>query len=124
MESIDVRFNEELLDRTRNTNCANPPYHHQDENQENKEQNETTKYTEINSKGPSRHTQKNHPEDQIIGDKSAGVQTRRQLVEQTDEVYLVMLSQIEPKNFDEASKDKNWINAMNEELDQIEKNKT
>ena len=35
-----------------------------------------------------------------------------------------MLSQIESKNFDEASKDKNWINAMNEELDQIEKNKT
>ena len=71
-----------------------------------------------------RHTQKNHLEDQIIGDKSAGVQTRRQLAEQTEEVYLAMLSQIEPNNFDEASKDKNWVNIMNEELDQIKKNKT
>ena len=35
-----------------------------------------------------------------------------------------MLSQIEPKKFEEASKDKCWVNAMNEELDQIEKNNT
>ena len=32
-----------------------------------------------------------------------------------------MLSQIEPKKFEEANKDKNQVNAMNEELDQIEK---
>ena len=31
---------------------------------------------------------------------------------------------IEPKNFNEASEDKNWITTMNEELDQIEKNDT
>ena len=31
---------------------------------------------------------------------------------------------IEPKNFDEVSEDKDWIVAMNEELDQIEKNNT
>lgn len=35
-----------------------------------------------------------------------------------------MLSQIEPNNFEEASKDKSWIDAMNDELDQIEKYKT
>ena len=35
-----------------------------------------------------------------------------------------MLSQIEPKRFEEAIKDKYWVNAMNEELDQIEKNNT
>ena len=35
-----------------------------------------------------------------------------------------MLSQIEPKKFKEASKDKNWVYAMNEELDQIKKNNT
>ena len=29
-----------------------------------------------------------------------------------------------PKNFDEASKHDDWIRAMNEELDQIEKNNT
>ena len=31
---------------------------------------------------------------------------------------------MEPKNFNEAGEDKNWITAMNEELDQIEKNDT
>ena len=29
---------------------------------------------------------------------------------------------VEPKNFAEAIKNYDWINAMNEELDQIEKN--
>jgi hypothetical protein len=31
---------------------------------------------------------------------------------------------LEPKNFNEASKDDHWVKAMNEELDQIEKNNT
>jgi hypothetical protein len=31
---------------------------------------------------------------------------------------------VEPKNFNEASKDVNWLKSMNEELDQIEKNNT
>ena len=88
------------------------------------QQSKTTEDIELKSKGPLIHTRKNHPEDQIIRDKSAGVQTRRHLVEQTEEVYLAMLSQIEPKKFEEANKDKNWVNAINEELDQIEKNKT
>ena len=35
-----------------------------------------------------------------------------------------MLSQIEPKKFEEANKDKSWVKAMNEELNQIEKNNT
>jgi hypothetical protein len=31
---------------------------------------------------------------------------------------------VEPKNFDESSKDVNWLKSMNEELDRIEKNNT
>ena len=31
---------------------------------------------------------------------------------------------IEPKIFEESSEDEDWIRAMNEELDQIEKNNT
>ena len=31
---------------------------------------------------------------------------------------------MEPKNFEEASEDEDWVKAMNEELDQIEKNNT
>ena len=37
VESIDVRFDEELLDRTRSTNYVNILNDHQDENQENTE---------------------------------------------------------------------------------------
>jgi hypothetical protein len=31
---------------------------------------------------------------------------------------------VEPKNFNEDSKDVNWLKSMNEELDHIEKNDT
>ena len=65
--------------------------------------------------------QKNHPEDQIIGNKSAGVQTRRKLVYQTE---IALLSCIEPNSIKEAWKDEIWVKAMNGELDQIEKNET
>ena len=86
MKSIDVRFDEDLPNRTRSTRCSNPPKDNEEENQDNDELRQTTGDTELNSKGPSRHTQKNHPEDQIIGDKSVGVHTRRYLAEQKEEV--------------------------------------
>ena len=73
------------------------------------------------TKTPSRITQKNHPEGLIIGNKSTGVQTRRQLLYQTK---IELFSYIEPNSIKEACKDENWVNDMNEELDQIEKNKT
>ena len=62
--------------------------------------------------------QKNHPKELIIGDMHVGVQTRRM-----KNVYS-LLSQVEPKNVNEALNDEHWVKAMNEELDQIEKNKT
>ena len=61
---------------------------------------------------------KDHPRDQIIGDPNAGVQTCKM-----KSVYS-LLSQVEPKNVAEAAKDESWVKAMNEELDQIEKNQT
>ena len=39
-----------------------------------------------------------------------------------EELYLI--SQVEPKNANEAVKDDQWIKAMEEELDQIIKNNT
>ena len=73
------------------------------------------------TKTPSRITQKNHPEGLIIGNKSTGVQKRRQLLYQTE---ITLLSHIVPSSIKEVCKDDNWVNAMNEELDQIEKNQT
>ena len=108
-----MRFDEEPPNNTRDTDCYSPSENHEEENQDDEETSKTIEDTELISKAPSRYTQKNHPEDQIIGDKRVGVQTRRQLTEQTEEVYIAMLSQIEPKKFEEASKDKSWVNAMN-----------
>ena len=119
-----MRFDEELPNNTRDTNYCSPSDNHEEEKKNDNETSNTTEDAELSSKAPSRYTQKNHPEDQIIGDKKVGVQTIRQLTEQTKEVYIAMLSQIDPKIFEEASKDKYWVNAMNEELDQIEKNNT
>ena len=63
----------------------------------------------------SRHERKwdrAHSADQIIGDPSAGVRTRR--ATQNECLYGCFLSQIEPKNVDEALLDPDWIVAMQE----------
>ena len=64
--------------------------------------------------------QKGHLETQIIGDKDARVNTRRKLLFNEQALPLV----VEPKSCVEANKNDDWIKAMNEELDQIEKNQT
>jgi hypothetical protein len=65
----------------------------------------------VSPKTPSKRVQKNHPSDQIIENKDAGVETRRKirLLEQT---HLALLSTIEPNFFEEASKDEFWNKAM------------
>jgi hypothetical protein len=72
----------------------------------------------------SRIIQKNHPASQIIGEKDKGVQTRRKLIKNIEQSHTAFISMLEPKNFNEASIDDHWINAMDDELDQIEKNNT
>jgi hypothetical protein len=83
---------------------------------------DSTKKTE--TKPPLRIVRKNHPENQIIGDMNKGVQTRRKLIKDSEQSQVAFLSMIEPKCFYEANKHDDWIRAMNEELDQIEKNNT
>jgi hypothetical protein len=77
----------------------------------------------VSPKTPSRRVQKNHHSDQIIGNKDAGVDSRRR-INSPEQTYLALLSTIEPNCFEEASKDEFWNKAMDEELDQIEKNDT
>ena len=45
-------------------------------------------------------------------------------MQESEQSHIALLSTIEPQCFNEASKDKDWVAAMNEELDQIEKNST
>jgi hypothetical protein len=78
---------------------------------------------QVSPKTPSKRVQKNHPLDQIIGNKDARVETRRK-IRSPKQTHLALLSTIEPNYFEEANKDEFWNKAMDEELDQIEKNDT
>jgi hypothetical protein len=74
-------------------------------------------------KTPSKRVQKNYPSDQIIGNKDAIVETRRRMCS-LEQIHIALTSMIEPTCFEEANKDEFWNKAMDEELDQIEKNDT
>jgi hypothetical protein len=67
--------------------------------------------------------QKNYPPKNIIGNKDARVETKRRICS-PEQQHLALLSIAEPSSFEEASNDEHWFKAMDEELDQIEKNDT
>jgi len=69
---------------------------------------------------PWKH-QKSHPTELIISDIHKGTQTRSQL--RNFCAFQAFLSTMEPKNHEEALKDADWINAMQEELNEFERNK-
>ena len=46
------------------------------------------------------------------------------MIKASEQSQIAFLSMIEPKNFEEASEDEDWVKSMNGELDQIEKNNT
>ena len=62
-----------------------------------------------------------HPLELIIGDAGDGVKTRS--VTQNKCLYRSFLSQEEPKNVEETLQDADWVLAMQEELNQFERNK-
>lgn len=64
----------------------------------------------------------NHLESQFLGDKEGGVQTGRTLVGTSS--YIALLYTIKPQNVNQPSQDECLVKAMDEELDQIEKNHT
>ncbi|KAL8135208.1 hypothetical protein AgCh_010029 [Apium graveolens] len=64
---------------------------------------------------------KDHHFELIIGDASSRVQTRRATQEECP--YSNFLSKEEPKKVEEALSDPDWIIAMQEELNQFERNK-
>ncbi|KAI3665057.1 hypothetical protein L6452_43674 [Arctium lappa] len=64
---------------------------------------------------------KSHPQSQIIGDPSDKVQTRSSTANFC--YYINFMSIVEPKKISEALEDPNWVEAMQEELLQFERNK-
>jgi len=61
-----------------------------------------------------------HPEDQIIGNKESPRRTRSYF--RQEESMIGLLSVIEPTTVDEALSDDGWILAMQEELNQFQRN--
>jgi transposase InsO family protein len=118
---IKSQDNSQVDERRRDDDDEEETKEIQEEESQSEEENEEEASPRQESKAPSRRVQRDHPESQIIGNKSVGVETRRRLTYESEQA---MLSLIEPKTFAEASKDEDWIKAMNEELDQIEKNQT
>src|SRR3954468_11331563 len=55
-----------------------------------------------------------HPHEQIIGDTSDQVRTRNFFKNNSNN--MAMISQVEPKNINDALKDESWMEAMTEEL--------
>ena len=62
---------------------------------------------------------RDHPFDLIIGDPDVGVRTRSATTNEC--LFSGFLSQLEPKKIDEALADPDWVLAMQEELNQFER---
>ncbi|GKA05647.1 gag-pol polyprotein [Tanacetum coccineum] len=63
---------------------------------------------------------KNHPIEQVIGDPSKPVLTRKRLQTNAEVcMYALTVSTIEPKNIKEAMLDHSWIESMQDELNQF-----
>nr|GFD28124.1 Gag-Pol polyprotein [Tanacetum cinerariifolium] len=72
---------------------------------------------------PSEHRwTKDHPLEQVIGNPSQSVRTRRQLESDAEMcMFALTVSQTEPKNIKEAMEDSSWIESMQKELQQFDR---
>nr|GFB46624.1 retrovirus-related Pol polyprotein from transposon TNT 1-94 [Tanacetum cinerariifolium] len=65
---------------------------------------------------------KDHPLEQVIGNPSQSVRTRRQLESDAEMcMFVLTVSRTEPKNIKEAMADSTWIESMQEELHQFDR---
>ncbi|KAJ9541437.1 hypothetical protein OSB04_027943 [Centaurea solstitialis] len=69
---------------------------------------------------PALRWTKNHPIDQVLGNPSSSVKTRRQSGNVC--LYVNFISENEPKEIDDALRDPAWVSAMQEELAEFIRN--
>ncbi|KAK1563536.1 hypothetical protein Q3G72_028862 [Acer saccharum] len=74
----------------------------------------------LDSNEPAPWVRRLHNKKDVIGDVNEGVRTRRQIANLIS--FTCHTSQIEPKNVDETLNDEFWVLAMQEELNQFERN--
>jgi transposase InsO family protein len=136
VDCIDVKIDEGIPAREVYSNESSTEDTAKDEDEQvqesENEESESDEYSDTQTDSNQQSTtnssskiiQKNHLASQIIGEKDKGVQTRRKLIKTTEQSHISLISMMEPKNINEANKDDHRVKAMNEELDQIEKNNT
>lgn len=93
----------------------------------NNEESSSDNVADTSQKLPSRIISKRHPDTLVIGDKNAGILTRGKAkhVEQAQMAeHFCLIADFIPQNVSEALNNQFWLNAMKEEISQIEKNKT
>ncbi|KAH9723261.1 Integrase catalytic domain-containing protein [Citrus sinensis] len=115
---IDDNAEEQQQEEASNDNQEDAPRGIQEEHHEetNAEQNEgTSQILPMEWRYVS-----SHPNDVILRDPSRGVTTRSSLRNTCE--HAAFISQIEPKSFADAENDESWIMAMQEELNQFERN--
>ena len=126
MEGLDLSKDEEGPSDTRKNNLDNLVMSKEEENNQSQQSNDQlTSHLQDTSSSihdlpKDWHFKKDHPKEQIIGDTTQGVSTGLQLKTLNN---LAFISQIEPRNISEALNDENWVLAMQEELNQFERNK-
>ncbi|GJV91618.1 hypothetical protein Tco_1539431 [Tanacetum coccineum] len=81
--------------------------------------------TDVHSFQPQRHDYRwtrDHPLEQVRGNPTMLVQTRRRLATNPEMcMFALMVSIVEPKNIKEAMADSAWIEAMQDELHQFDR---
>ncbi|KAH9768937.1 Integrase catalytic domain-containing protein [Citrus sinensis] len=115
---VDDNAEEEQQEEASNDNQKDAPHGIQEEHHE-----ETNaKQNEGNSQILPKEWRyvSSHPKDVNLGDPSRGVTTRSSLRNICE--HAAFISQIEPKSFTDADNDESWIMAMQEELNQFERN--
>ncbi|KAK0577509.1 hypothetical protein LWI29_034213 [Acer saccharum] len=80
----------------------------------------STRVPNLDSNEPAPWVRRLHNKEDVIGDVNEGVRTRRQIANLIS--FTCYTSQIEPKKVEEALNDEFWVLAMQEELNQFERN--
>nr|GEW24151.1 retrotransposon-related protein [Tanacetum cinerariifolium] len=97
-----------------------PTYVHAEENNDNQAEEEHLQDDEFTN--PFCTPTKDHPQEQVCGNPSKPVQTRRQLaIDPEIRMFALTVSTAEPKNIKEAMADSAWIEVMQEELHQFDR---
>lgn len=105
IERKNVKFDESYLAKSN----TKPNDNHEDQDDDEEMENTREEVEEVeerqDTKTPSRKVKRDHPTNQIIGNKEGGILTRRKLRDQQNHEDITLLSMIEPNNVAKARND-------------------